>query len=187
MKEVTKIKSSKKKVSIQDEETFDIIFNELYVPLVVFATRYLNHHEEVAEDLVQDAFVNLFQKKVVFNKKIALKGYLFQSVKNACLNYKKRHSKLQHLIQEGKTSNQMEDASLVEKMYQEEEYHKLKKSINQLPTRCKEIFQLSLRGVNNEDIAKQLGISKETVKSHKKRGKKLLAKSLLVNPSLLKS
>ena len=63
-------------------------------------------------------------------------------------------------------------------MLEEEVYSNLLKALDKLPKRCKEVFELSLKGYKNDEIAQAMEISLETVKSQKKRGKSLLSSVL---------
>lgn len=166
-----------KKISPQNKDTFNTIFNELYVPLVYFASNYLDGNRGSSEDIVQDVFVNLLQKKKEFDSVLAVKGYLYQSVKNSCLNHQKHIKVRQLYANEKKAVAEVEDFSL-NKGGKEETFNQLKNAIEHLPNRCKEIFELTLQGLKNSEIAARMEISEETVKSQKKRGKKILSEYL---------
>jgi len=95
------------------------------------------------------------------------------SAKNASYNYHK-HMKVKKMYADEKKATEKKEIFFLDKVLEEEIYFHLIKSVDSLPQRCREIFELSLRGVKNAEIAIQMKISVETVKSQKKRGKKLL-------------
>lgn len=172
---------SKEKLSLQDKSTFNNVFNEYYVPLVLFARNFLNDDKEISEDIVQDVFTNLLQVNKEFDNLISLKSFLYVSVRNRCLNHYK-HKKVRHLYTEERKVTGAKEAFFLNKVLEEEIYGQLVKSVSKLPNKCKKIFEYSLEGMRNAEIATNLKISIETVKSQKKRGKKLLKK--MINPLL---
>jgi RNA polymerase sigma-70 factor (ECF subfamily) len=141
--------------------------------LVLFTSGFLNFDKEISEDIVQDVFTNLLQKKMEFEDLLSLKSYLYMSAKNASYNYHK-HMKVKKMYADEKIATEKKETFFLDKVLEEEIYFHLIKSVNSLPQRCREIFELSLRGVKNAEIAIHMKISVETVKSQKKRGKKLL-------------
>lgn len=180
--------NSKEKLSLKDKVTFNFVFNEYYKPLVLFASNFLNDDKGISEDMVQDIFTNLLQTNREFNNLVALKSFLYISVRNACLNHYK-HKKVRHLYSEEKKATGVKEVFFLNKVLEEEIYSHLVKSVSQLPKKCRKIFDYSLEGMRNAEIASNLKISIETVKSHKKRGKKLLKKMIspilfFVNPSV---
>ena len=70
-----------------------------------------------------------------------------------------------------------------EKVLEEDVYAHLMAAIETLPPQCRLVMQLSLEGLKISEIAAQLHISEETVKDHKKNGKRKLSQ-LLDNPFL---
>ena len=69
-----------------DEKEFKSLFDLLYVGMVQQATFYTNDFA-VAEDVVQEIFVRLWEKRGELKSVQNLEGYLLLSVKNRCLNY----------------------------------------------------------------------------------------------------
>lgn len=68
------------------EEAYRILFDEYYQMLCVFAMKYIKD-KEVAEDIVQDIILELYSRRLRFNTPVALKSFLFLSVKNRALNF----------------------------------------------------------------------------------------------------
>lgn len=169
--------NSKEKLSLKDKATFNFVFNDYYKPLVLFASSFLNNEKDISEDMVQDVFTNLLQTNKKFNNLTALKAFLYISVRNTCLNYYK-HKKVRHLYSEEKKATGIKEVFFLNKVLEEEIYSHLVTSVSQLPKKCRKIFEYSLVGMRNSEIASNLKISIETVKSQKKRGKKLLKKMI---------
>lgn len=151
-------------------DTYREAFRMFYRYLVVYAIR-LVQHQEVAEDIVQEVFISLWKKEnKAYNSLHGFRSFLYESVKNNCLNYLK-HKKLEsqyadYILYTG--SEEEEDAENYELM-REEIYRKLYQIISELPESCRKVFELHMAGKKNEEIATLLHISVETVKVHKKR------------------
>ncbi len=160
--------------AIDRKEIFESLFSDYYGALVCYATKYIKR-EDIAEDLVQDLFVSLWEGHRVFPSQAALRSFLYVSLKNAALDYLKHLNVENHYIEEALAANTF----LSENSFQKEEIFRLLfKQIDLLPERCREIFLLHLEGFDNETIAKKLSLSIETVKTQKKRAMKTLRNKL---------
>lgn len=120
--------------------------------------------KEIAEELVQELFIYLWEKRASVNINSSAKSYLFKAVKNQSINYfKSKYSRSKPLY--------LEEESLVgnfthEKGEIEELSEITKKAINSLPERCALIFKLSRNfGMTYKEIADCLGISIKTVEA----------------------
>ena len=159
--------------SLQDKQTFERLFNDYFPMLVEYAFVY-TMREDVAKDLVQDVFVNLWHGKRHFASRKLFRAFLYTAVKNAALDYLRHRSVEAHYLQEMMYGSGVSDDCRVK----EEIYRRLFKLIDVLPKRCREIFLLHMDGLGNEEIARKLSISVETVKTHKKRAMKYLRDNL---------
>lgn len=127
----------------------------------------------LAEDIVQDAFVYIWENESNFNDEISTKVFLYRTVKNKCLNYNK-HLSVKNAFADNQAMDQFEE-NLFDKNYiQEETIRLIYEAIESLPENCKNIIDLSLKGLKNEDIAEALKLSVNTIKTHKKTAYKIL-------------
>lgn len=172
MDDINKRESSKK-YSYQTE----LIFREYYAPLCYFASRYIEN-PEIGEDLVQDVFTLLIEKKAYFESELHLKNFLYISVKNSCLNYiRKENSRERYLAYKAREED--EEDNFVHNIVATEVYKELAEAITNLPTECRKVFELCyFEGLDNEKAAEQLGVSVNTIKAQKYRGKKILKETL---------
>ena len=60
--------------NIYDESEYEILFKEFYTPLVQFAFQIINDNE-AAKDIVQDLFVQLWEKELTFTNELVLRTY----------------------------------------------------------------------------------------------------------------
>ena len=155
-----------------DELAYKVLFDEYYQILAHFAMKFL-HDKEACEDI---AILDLYSSKRVFTNINSLKSFLYLSIKNRSINY------LQHKKAE---ENYLHDVSVIhgeefflDAIIEEEVYFLMHKAINELPEQVQNIYELSLKGKSNEEIAQILNLSLDSVKSYKKRGKQILKEKL---------
>ncbi len=155
-----------------NEDVYRMIFEKYHTRLCYFATSLLPLND-AAEDVVQEAFIKLWQKKEHFSDFPAIKSFLYTTVKNRCLNIRKHDKvvkKYGDLLHEEK-----EEPDTMEKMIESEVLEKLNQAIQELPAGCRNVMQLGyFKGLKNKEIAEKLQVSINTVKTQKKRGLQLL-------------
>ena len=162
-------------LSSNRNEAYEYLYNNYYTPLVLFADHYVSN-QEVAHDLVQEVFIALLDIKTRFENLLHLKSYLYNSLRNRCLNHL-RHEKIkQEFLQE---EFYRSDEFFEQKVIEEDVYFLLISAIESLSPQSKEVMLLAIDGLSNGDIAQHLNLSIETVKSYKKSSKKKIAKYLL--------
>lgn len=148
-----------------DEQAFRVLYDRYAIGLRYFAAGYVNDDTEI-EDMVQDAFVALWEKRADFQEEQSIKAYLYQAVRNDCLNLK-RHRKVQERYAEQVTQAGEEGESFLDRMLESEIYTALLEVFEELPAACKKVYRMSLEGMSHEEIAERLHITINTVKKHK--------------------
>lgn len=147
----------------KDEQAYRDFFRLFYAYLVVFAGRRVENHK-VAEDIVQEVFISIWESTKQYNSIHGLKAYLYESVSNRCADYWKHRA-----VEDKYTEYAMYEAKIADFSAQQEEiYRELYTAISELPKRAKEVILLNLEGKKNEEIAQMLNLSVLTVKTHKK-------------------
>lgn len=134
---------------------------------------------EASEDVVQEVYVQLWQKRKKLKIQTSLKSYLFSSVKNKCIEKIRRQKLETKYIQEKMllTDNaetiefdDVEKIMLINKVY---------KSIDKLPPKCSKIFKMSkMEGMTYNEIAENLDLSVKTIESQMRRAFILLREML---------
>lgn len=157
-------------------EGYHELFRLFYQSLVMYAMKYLNEQEE-AEDVVQDVFVSVWEKKEEFHSYLSFQVFLYNSVKNTCLN-RLKHKKVEEKYVA--YQQQYPDEIMTEQyeFMEEEVYRRLFKTVDELPPRCREVFLLHLDGKKNEEIAALLNITLLTVKTQKKKAVRYLRQQM---------
>jgi RNA polymerase sigma-70 factor (ECF subfamily) len=147
-------------------KVFESIFKQYFKILTVYAKSYVLDLD-TAQDITQEVFIKLYEKKDELIIHTSLKSFLYASVKNRCLDYIKIHNiRQQHkdIIQKESSILIEEDIDVIEKTELQE---KIYKAIKTLPNQNQKIFMLSrFEGKTNQEIADELKISKRTVETH---------------------
>lgn len=157
-----------------NDKSLQCLFRLYYRPLRFFATRLLKD-EFIAEDIVEESFIKLWQRKTDFANLQNIKAFLYISTKNACLNVLKQQQRdivsknqLAYLLSE-------KEEFILNEMVRSEVLEEVTKKIETLPGQCRKIFIMSfINGYKNHEIAAALRISVHTVKNQKIRAVQLL-------------
>lgn len=162
-----------------DEQAFELLFKEYYLPLTRFAWRYV-HSKAVAEELVQELFTILWEKREDWNQqKGSIRSYLYKSVRNLSLNYIKHQNvkkQYDHQWMEQKENPEIQFRD----EYREEQVRKaISRAIEELPERSKMTYKLHrYDGLTYEEIAEVMDVSVKTVESQMTRTLKILRERL---------
>jgi len=160
-----------------DKQLFEQLFREYFSPLCNFALGYINDLD-TAKEIVQEVFINLWNKKDSITSEKPVKAYLYTSVRNRCLNYIRDHKKFRSYV----LDVEIEDCELVfenDSMTQTETRLKIQQAIEKLPEKCRQVFQLSrFEELKYKEIAEKLGISTKTVEVHISKALKILREEL---------
>ena len=156
-----------------DKEVFRKLFDIYYRRLLLYAKSYTDSSSE-AEDIVQDLFFSLWEKREELVILTSLSSYLFRVVHNRCIQFL-RHKKVVNgfeIIHQLK----LKDAELLYKTaydytFTEIRFKEIQTIFNQvstkLPQKTGQIFRLSRESLkSNKEIAKKLNIEVKTVEYH---------------------
>lgn len=128
-----------------------------------------------AEDIVQEAFIKVFQKLDQFKGESTLGAWIKRIMINTTLNFLRRHKRISNLHPEmTDTLPQPAETEVVEI-----DLHRVHAAIKTLPEGCRLVFNLYLlEGYQHQEIAQILGISESTSKSQYQRARRLLKQQL---------
>lgn len=156
--------------------SFEIFFKKNYHLACLVALRYLKD-EQLAEDLVQETFAYLWQKREKLKVQRNLKQYLFSAVRNRSINYLQREKQFDRFTEDDLSLNFTEDP---DEGFSEEEFAMhVVKSIEELPSQCKRIFLLAYNDhLTYNEIASTLNLSKNTIKTQMGIAYKILREKL---------
>ncbi|SDM23784.1 RNA polymerase sigma-70 factor [Kriegella aquimaris] len=157
--------SKKYKISSGD---FNLLFNTLFTPLCLFANKFLNDIE-ISKDVVQEVFVQVWNKRIEFNDEVVVKSYLYASVKNKSLDYlKSKHFKVKSDVKIEQLKKVESNSFFLREVMLSETYEIIAAALEKLPMKSREVTKLSVLGLSNQQIAEELDISVNTVKTQKR-------------------
>lgn len=155
-----------------DEKAFQHLFKLFYGPLCFFA-RGITQTGLEAEDIVQEAFVQLWNRRQGFNSLRAIKAFLYLAVKNSSRNLYK-HKKVEQKYQLAQKVAPQDNA-VMERILEAEVLGEVYKALQKLPEGCRKVINLSyFKGLSNQEVAAHLNVSINTVKTQKLRALKIL-------------
>ncbi|WP_028297058.1 RNA polymerase sigma-70 factor [Olivibacter sitiensis] len=159
-------------------ERSEQLFKRYYPRLCHFAWQLTGGKTDV-EDVVQDAFLVLWEKRsTISDSDIAIKNFLYTTVKNSCLNLYRRAKVVDRYLDRTPISEQ-EEPLIMEKIIRSEVLAEVCRIVDTMPHACQEVFRLGyLEGLNNAEVAERLGVSVNTIKTQKQRGLRILRTKL---------
>lgn len=148
-----------------DRAAFTEIYNRYWKKLFIAAANKVGHLEE-AEDIVQQLFINIWNRKAELEIKSSLSSYLSVAVKYRVLKQLNERYKHKHFSDEAAEAVLLEiiDNSTQQWLDFQEVTERLSILVDALPEKCKLIYQLSRdKGYSHKQIAAALGLSEKTV------------------------
>ena len=140
-----------------DEVAFDCLFRELFASLAYFSNRIVTD-AQTAEDIVQDSFVLLWERRNRLQHITAIKSYLYTTVRNQSLKH------LEKLKRQQLVSVPQEEPGSDESIIAAETARELYSLIATLSPSLQQIIRLYyLEGKSNKEISQQLQIEPDTV------------------------
>jgi len=159
------------KIGKKNKQDFKFLFNDFFPLLVLFVDRYLNDEDKSA-DVAQESFIRLWKSSNTFDSNDKRKSFLYTTARNICLN-EFRHDVV---VDEHNTVVKCLDSDIFfrDNIIEEETYSLVYSAIDKLAPQSKKIILLSLRGYGNIEIAEELNISVNTVRTLKQNAYKKL-------------
>jgi RNA polymerase sigma-70 factor, ECF subfamily len=174
-----------KRINEGDREAFTELVHDYTRRLYYFAWQFVGD-KQIAEDIVQDIFTEIWSKHRFWNPTESLNGYLIKSIKNRCLRYLEKQRpmpgssmKLRKGPDYEDLVNVLVDTQSVARIENSLMQHEILEALQALPERCGLIFRMHrFEGISQRDIAKKLNISIKTVGNQIQRAVEILYKKL---------
>jgi RNA polymerase sigma-70 factor (ECF subfamily) len=158
-----------------DRKAQKILYEQYHRKLFVVSMRYARSRAD-AEDILQDAFVKIYQNLDKFRQDCPLEGWLRRIVANVALKY---YSRKMHKMPSDDIDNHVETINDTEFTLSQYNFQELLGFIQKLPIRSQMVFNLfAIEGYQHSEIAEMLEISEGTSKSQYARAKQSLQKML---------
>lgn len=154
--------------AINHDKRFHAFYMKYYRIVVVYALRIIAD-QVIAEDIVQDAFSNIWERHLHFDTELSARSYLYTTVRNLCLDAQKHESVvLDYKNNAAKTTSiTTPDEDYMDK---DEVLRRVLEMIDAMPSRQREVFLHIMEGKKAKEIAEMMNISLNTVKMQKRRG-----------------
>lgn len=157
-----------------NERIFEETFRKYYQSLCNYANSILKEMDE-AEEVVQNLFLSIWEKRSDLEISISLKSYLYRAVHNHCLN-RIKHLKVREEYQQYAVN--FYDASyesVSQTIMKNELETKIEEALKKLPEQCRLIFRMSrFEELKYHEIAEQLELSPKTVENQIGKALKIL-------------
>lgn len=174
------------RLNASDHSAFEELFQQLYDPLLNYAL-YLIKSRPAALDIVQEAFLKLWEKRETLNPDKSLKSLLYLIVRNLAFNHHRDTAS-----REAKLSNEPErvttNVNTPDELFAATALKgNMDRWIASLPERQREALILSrFQGLSHQEVAAVMNVSPRTVNNHLVRALKYLHGQIKkYEPSLL--
>lgn len=160
-------------VARDDRNAFERLFRRYYRLLCDYGRSILGDRE-LAEDVVQEVFIYFWNNREVIHIQMSVKAYLYTAVRHGALNVlkkqlieRKHNPQLTEFVEFLQTSEYSDE--------EQEEINRIRQVMTELPKQCLKVFLMSaVDGKKYQEIADELDISINTVKTHISKAYRLI-------------
>ncbi|MDB4591087.1 sigma-70 family RNA polymerase sigma factor [Flavobacteriaceae bacterium] len=161
-----------KKYSILfNKKGYQYLFDKYYTHLRSYAYQYVGDLY-LSDDIIQSVFMKFWQRKMDFVNEKTVASYLFNMVRNSCLNHI-RDEKRKPLTDLEECDECIDEFKMTQDILLE-----IKVSIDKLSSKEKEVVNSWMNGLSHLEIAEEMEISLNTIKTLKKRAYRKLRSDL---------
>lgn len=153
------------KIALKDEDAFRTLLDRYEYKVYSFS-RKLIKEKQVAEEITQDIFIQIWQNADKIIDVESLSGWLFRSTKNKSINMLRQQ--LARFERETHYANAQDKHVHPDQAEQHSQQQQLLENfLTLLPDKARRVFELKIQeGLSNDEIARRLNISAHTVKNH---------------------
>ena len=160
-----------------DASAFKTVFQR-YFKLLYMEAYYKLENDKEAEDLVQDFFIEFWEKQLFRSVTLSLKHYLYQSIRNRCIN-RLEHRKVQQRRNDQYTQLQPLSYHPTNKMENNELRDRIEQALETIPKESAKVFRLTyVEKHKRKEVADLLGVSENTVKTQLARALRLFREKM---------
>ena len=175
---VLKEQQQLRKIQKGDIESFEALFHHYYNGLCGYSASLVGM-KEVAEEVVQDVFFNIWKNRETLRIRQSLQSYLYRAAYNNSMMYL-RKMRREHFMEDLSRPEPSDIAPDPSQLIQLDEVSNLiSQTLESLPERTREIFRLNRQeGLKYREIAQKLSISEKTVEANMGKALKALRNSM---------
>jgi RNA polymerase sigma-70 factor (ECF subfamily) len=155
-----------------------LAFNTIYQcyskPLYVYLLDKLKDHE-ICNDVLQDIFVSVWEKRETLIIETSIKAYLYQAARFKIVDIYRRDVKYQKYLAELALYIIVDPSTITDRIDQRKKLEEIEIAVNKLPEKMREIFILSrFKHQSTRDIASKQNLSQQTVKNQISKALRIL-------------
>jgi RNA polymerase sigma-70 factor, ECF subfamily len=162
------------KIQNGEVSALEKVYKSTFPSLVYYAVE-ITRQPQLAEEIVQDVLLKIWENRSKITIEGSFKSYLFQSVHNHALNVlrqQKSKKEAVNMLSSDETwqfisDNYDVDNNFIDRIFSDETEAIIEQIIKELPEQCRKVFVMSrFDSMKNKEISDQLGLSENTVKTH---------------------
>jgi RNA polymerase sigma-70 factor (ECF subfamily) len=166
------------RVTLGDSAAYTEIYNRYWQKLFSIAAHKLNSLAD-AEELVQDIFLELWNRRETLSVTSKLSSYLGAAVSYKVINVLAKRNVQNRYKQYAASNTPSADFSTMQWLDFDELKDRLAGLVAHLPEKCQLVFKLSRdENLSHKEIANQLAISEKTVEAHLSKARHILKMNL---------
>ena len=165
------------------QQAFSTLYLKYHDGLFRYLLKFTKNHA-LTEDLVQDIFIKIWERRNKIEIKSSFASYLFRFARNTAVNQLRRLALHQNYQEEAlhRMSMGLNEEVLMDNFQWREYQNVLDKALSELTPSRREAFVLCReQGLSYEEAASKMGISKNTLKEHLTQSVKKIKSYLLEN------
>ena len=164
-------------VKHENIDAFEVMYKRYWPELLDSAYKRLQSRQK-AEDIVQEIFISLYNKRALLELTVSVKAYLSQALKFKVLN-EYRAEGVRNMYVKHTFFSDHSKIDFANELEIKELHSKIDATLACLPQKCRQVFSLSRKeNMTNKEIAMELNISVSTVEKHIGKALKTLRTTL---------
>ncbi len=161
-----------------DAEAFRVLFRRYYRPLCGYVALMITNRA-ASEEIVQDVFADLWEKRERITVAISVKAYLYTSAKNRTLNFNKQKANRARVHPDELPDPACSLPTPEEQLSADELHRQFERAVVKLPEQARKVFILKrTEQLRQKEIAAALQISENMVEKHMTNALRHLRQSL---------
>ena len=167
------------------KELFKVLFQKHYPRLCHIAYGYVLDRDE-PEDIVQELFINVWDKGKDSLPDKEFAAYMTTAVKNSCISFLRKRQGAFVPIDDYPTAAIDQPDEIYDEAHEAQSPENLLQvALASLPPKCKEVFLLAkLKGMKYREIAEKLNLSEKTIENQMTRAIRLLRTYVAENSAM---
>lgn len=152
------------------------LFGELFAAwseqMYYYAMKLTGDHD-LSKDIIQESFIAYWKKRASFNTIPSVKAFLYAIIRNQVYKHARDEQVHRAILERLPAGHETGNLVIIAEVNQQ-----VREAVNSLPARAREIVERSMNGMKVEEIALEMNVSVNTVKTLKKNGYKALREKL---------